>query len=139
MNTTIPTQADNQIQQELQDLKNRIDEIGDTITAFMDEMRNLTEPLVKKKMNDANKPSHQLSRRIKLLAVEAGYTGIKGQEENAKVWDLKGRLSAPLFELLKAEYCIEKFSTEGIKGFVEDHGIRPEKQPEPKTKKKSAA
>ena len=105
MNTAIPTQADNQIQQELQDLKNRIDEIGDTITAFMDEMRNLTEPLVKKKMNDANKPSHQLSRRIKLLAVEAGYIGIKSQEDGVEAWDLKGRLPAPLFELLKAEYC----------------------------------
>jgi hypothetical protein len=138
MNTKTPaTESKQDI--ELQDLKNRIDKIGDTLTLFMDEMRSMLEPLAQKKVNDANKPTHQMSRRVRLIAIEAGCSSIKSPEEGAEAWDLKGRLPQPLFELLKAEYCPEKFSTEGVKGFIEDNGIKLEKQSDPKPKKKAAA
>ena len=138
MNTKSPA-AEPKQDNELHDLTNRIDELGDTLTLFMDEMRGMLEPLAQKKVNDANKPTHQMSRRVRLIATEAGCSGIKSSEEGAEAWDLKGRLPQPLFELLKAEYCPEKFSTEGIKGFIEDHGIKMEKQADPKSKKKAAA
>jgi hypothetical protein len=142
MNSQTPatqSKQDSTINQELQNLNNRIDELGDTLTLFMDEMRAMLEPLAQKKVNDANKPTHQMSRRVRMIATEAGCSGIKSPEEGVEAWDLKGRLPAPLFELLKSEYCPEKFSTDGIKGFIEDHGIKSEKPAEPKSKKKAAA
>jgi hypothetical protein len=106
------------------------EDIEVTLQALIEKVSELTERLEEQKKKAGSvSNTFQLNRRLRIVAQDNGFIGIKHEDE---LWNLKGRQSEKLFSLFVefADPDNGRFSKTGMLGYLKQYGVLAEEKKE---------